>query len=341
MLRAKTVLVVGAGASCEAYFPDGRTLLKQIVDMLSIEFDDFGRPSQGDRIIEQLLRRAHQRFGGINSLIDAAWRIRDAASMAASIDNIIEQHDDSEAINFVGKLAIVRSILTAEQNSSIARVPRRLDEIEIEAVANAWYGPLVELLCENVPRRRAEEVFDNLSIVCFNYDRAIEHVLPFALQRAWGLELDHARALVAKLEIIHPYGQVGALSSPGRNDGVPYGASEWPMMAELVTDIRTFSERVQEEKTLSKIRSLVGEAEQVIFLGFAFHQPNMELITPENPRAKRALATAFKLPENEVRQIEKQIRGMFRLHEGIDGLVLHNGTCSSLIRENWRTITAA
>jgi len=343
MFRSKTVLVVGAGASCEANFPDGRRLLNRIREMLDIRFNEFSQMHRGDREIAQALRLFVPRgeYGeDYNNLLRAAWRIRDAAVLGLSIDNIIEQHDDDEGVALCGKLAIIRAILEAEGQSFLTTIPNREDQIDIMRVAETWYGRFGQLLTENISRRRAEQVFENLRIVCFNYDRALQHYLPHSLTVSWGITLAEARELVQNLEILHPYGRVAPLRWEDGNGGIEFGHSNRGLDEHRVDQIRTYSERIEDDAALAQIRNTVAWAEQVVFLGFAFHAPNMELLRPVDPAARRVLATVYELPENEKRQIEIQIRGMFNLPPGVDGLVLHDGKCSDLIRENWRTLSA-
>ncbi|WP_156878245.1 hypothetical protein [Sphingopyxis sp. QXT-31] len=343
MFRSKTALVVGAGASCEAKFPDGQGLLKEIRKILDIRFEMGNRLNSGDYKISEALRdlMPDRQYGAdYNKYLAAAWRIRDASILGLSIDNIIEQHDDDDRVAICGKLAILRSILQAERDSLLMPPRDRPDSINIGALAHTWYGRFGQILVENIPRRRAKEVFENLSIICFNYDRALQHFLPFSLATSWGITLDEARELTKSLRIMHPYGRVSSLPWEVANGGVSFGGTENAQYAGLVEQIRTFSERIDDAVALAQIRNTLTDVDQVIFLGFAFHAPNMDIIRPADSGAERVLATVYNLPENEQRQIERQIRGMFNLPEGVEGLVLHNGTCSDLFRENWRTISA-
>jgi len=343
MLRSKTVLVVGAGASCEANFPDGQRLLQTIQQMLDIRFEHFNRLIGGDYIISNVIRQlvpGAQYGDEYNRYLEAAWRIREAAKTGLSIDGIIEQHDDEPRVAICGKLAILRAILLAEKASALMLPRDRAEPFDIGRLAETWFGRLAQILTENIPRRRAEEVFSNLEIICFNYDRALQQFLPQALVTSWGMSLAQAQDLTAHLKVLHPYGRVAPLRWEDHNSGVEFGNADHAPYARLVEEIRTFSERIEDEQALNEIRNSMAAAKQIIFLGFAFHAPNMELLKPRESAAERVLATVYKLPENERRQIERQITGMVNLPASIDGLVLHNGTCADLFRENWRTISA-
>lgn len=342
MLRCRTTLVIGAGASCEADFPSGADLLQTIRDDLDIKYSDNGYElSSGDAPIERCLSEMVDKLpGGRGDYLRAAWRIRDAASIGLSIDNILEQHDDNPLVETCGKLAIVRAILRAEQGSFLRISEKRPDQIDLNRLAKSWYGHLVQILTENRPRRDLEKVFDNLSIVCFNYDRAIQHFLPYALRAAWGIELEDGQQAVRGLKILHPYGRVALLPWEDPNLGVEFAPIMLPRLTDLASRIRTFGQRYEDGAALADIRNTIGESDQVIFLGFAFHRQNMNLIAPSSPRTTRILATTLGLPENEKRQIERQIREIFSLRESTEGLVFHAGPCSTLFKENWLTVTA-
>ena len=57
MFKSDTVLVVGAGASCEAGLPSGDKLKEHIARLLNFKFDNFGAgPLQGDSRIYHALK---------------------------------------------------------------------------------------------------------------------------------------------------------------------------------------------------------------------------------------------------------------------------------------------
>lgn len=57
MFRAKTILVIGAGASAEFGFPLGGALLKDIAKRVDISYD-FGQLKRGDHVVAEALRSA-------------------------------------------------------------------------------------------------------------------------------------------------------------------------------------------------------------------------------------------------------------------------------------------
>jgi hypothetical protein len=229
MFRSKTIFVVGAGASCELGFPNGTELLGQIASALDIYFGSGFNMERGDRRIYEAYTRLSTSAGvAANEYQQAGWRIRDAAHLGLSIDNVINQFVDDPLVAPVGKLAIAQRILFAEQRS-VLRLSR--DRVEgVEALAQArttWLGGFAQLLVQDKTRARLDDLFDNVSIVSFNYDRSIRRFLPLALMSQFGLPQPDANELTKKLQIYHPYGSLGPLPWENTAGGAEYGDAEY------------------------------------------------------------------------------------------------------------------
>lgn len=237
MFRARTCLVVGAGASCEAGFPEGRVLLNTIKSMLGLTYTMGIRLTAGDPIIAQALLQRVGSFGDeFTSYFRAARRISDAAGIGLSIDNILEQHDNDEKITLCGKMAIVRAILQAERESHLM-AHNGPQSVNIDNVSGTWFERFVQMLTENVPRRNVERIFDNVSIITFNYDRSIEQYVPYALMRAYGMPYKDAIQIADSVSIVHPYGSVGTLDREISRGGVSFGGVENADLVEISKNI--------------------------------------------------------------------------------------------------------
>src|SRR3990172_2287556 len=115
MFRAKTVLVIGAGASVEVGLPMGSELLKQIIQLTHITFD-FNQQKTGDHGILEALKlclNEGREVVKINEHLKAGWQLGESAKQALSIDNVIDALEDQQ-VELVGKLGIVRAILKSE-----------------------------------------------------------------------------------------------------------------------------------------------------------------------------------------------------------------------------------
>ncbi len=280
MIRTKTTLVVGAGASCELQFPDGREFLARIA--AGFDFQRLGGPLETPDIAAM---DAHIAFVANaarvkkEALMEAGQVIRSAARISTSIDSILEQHGDNPMVLAVGKLAISHYTLDAEAQSPLGEEPKDPGDLPVRGTEN-WLFQLARAVVNGVPRADAERCFDNLSIVCFNYDRSIEHYLPWALHMAFGMSLIEARALVAdKLKIIHPYGTPGKLDwQKGDMPDAGWGAQELPDLPAVVEQIHTVSERHAQRGFIRQVQSEVVQGKRLAFLGFGFDPMNCAVL---------------------------------------------------------------
>lgn len=352
MFKSKTVFVVGAGASCEAGLPSGGDLKSEIARVLDIRFDEWGdNLVSGDRKLVETLRRAARDAGDprglINPYLQKAWRIRDVVPAAAiSIDNFLDAHRGDAAMELCGKLGIVKSILDAERKSKLK--PREAGEPDftLRDLTGTWYVGFLQMLTEGIRKPEVQNIFENVSIITFNYDRCIERFLAQSLADYYELQVAEAQELVAKLRIFHPYGQVGLLPWQGSSGTVPFGSERNDLLA-LTEEIKTFTEGLDDEHMLSEMHSAISEAEVVVFLGFAFHPLNMELLTPgRETAAQRIYATTLGLSDSDEGVIEDDILRML----GKDELPLYEMqalkpemakmTCGDFFRYFFRSISA-
>lgn len=307
MFQSRTVFIVGAGASCEAGLPSGEALKNKIATLLDIRFPDGYHQQSGDTQITQTLREyvrlpsGHD--GDINAYLRKAWRIRDVVPSAAiSIDNFLDAHRGDEAMALCGKLGIVKAILQAEHDSLLKKIEPHedypelyhVDQFDLRKLTGSWYLSFFQMLTENVAKGDADTVFDNVSIITFNYDRCIERFLPQALSQYYELSFDDAIAIAKRLQIFHPYGTVGPLSWQDQNGQVPFGGYGRPLLP-MASRIKTFTEGLDDETILGPMHDAIIAAETVVFLGFAFHPLNMKLLTPNRPRRRRGGRAALEL----------------------------------------------
>ena len=246
-----------------------------------------------------------------------------------------------------GKLAIVKSILDAEGASKLQNKDRGDHRFDLRALVDTWYVGFFQMLTENVSRDDVSNVFDNVSIITFNYDRCIERFLVQSLIDYCGISDVEAQALVSKLTIIHPYGKVGALPWQDRAGGVPFGSGSTDLLS-TSRQIKTFTEGLDDEALLASIHSEVTAAETLVFLGFAFHPSNMTLLTPKTEcNTKRIFATTLGLSKADEEVIEDDILKMI----GKDDLpfsdafafrpVFANMTGGDFFKQYFRSLSAA
>ncbi len=323
-----TVFVVGAGASKEANLPTGDELKEKISKLLDIRFDEFGhRRISGDSVIfEALSSHVNQLNDGridVNAFLDEAWHIRDALPLAISIDNFIDAHRDNDKIALCGKLAIVRSILSAERQSHLfSSSSSSPDSRNLE---NTWYIPFFELLTKNCTENDLEARFKSITLIIFNYDRCIEHFLCHALKDYYNISISDSAKLVKFINIYHPYGDVGALpwsdQRNSQNESMAFGAKpNARQLLDLTREIKTYTEAIDPSSTeITEIRKHMGSANKLIFLGFAFHEQNLQLITPDSTDRipdlfPKCFATTYKFSESDEENIKYQLKSLCKIH---------------------------
>jgi hypothetical protein len=287
MFRRKTLFIVGAGASAEFDLP------------LGIRFErGFNFIGSGDqRLYDQLVRLK----GSANEWQAAAMRIRDGLPFAQSIDDFLDQRRTDTWINLYGKAAICQAILEAERESKLYFNRAKGDEpFNANAIADTWLAKFMYMLCRGVPRENVAHLFEQLDFIVFNYDRCLEHFLISGLERAYSITVEDAASIVGKLDILHPYGSVGRLGQ------VAFGNSGANCVA-LAEQIKTYTEQADEQTVLRAISDHVERAECIVFLGFAYHSQNMQMLRTTNRSGKIVYGTALGMSSPDIGEVHKQI----------------------------------
>ena len=287
MFADNTVFIVGAGASAEFNLPVGSTLMDQIKQNSKFRFE-YGEIKEGVREIFQVLTSRFKEPAEVNARLDAMAEINRSIDLAGSIDEFINRHYDDQMIAEAGKLQIAHAISKAERQSLLAR-PKSSDEsIVWDNVSGAWIKTFTQLLFEGVRNDRVGQVGANITIICFNYDRCIEHYLTEAIVKTFrGVDRETALKIVEQIEIIHPYGSLGALSK--HPFAAPYTSETLRAMSE---NILTWSETVDSAQK-SAIEKAMLSASTLVFLGFAFAPQNMNLLTATQIRDSRTSLEVF------------------------------------------------
>jgi hypothetical protein len=299
MFRRKTLFIVGAGASEEFGLPLSTLLARQITNKMDIRFERGSKfIGSGDRrLYDQLVRLK----GSASEWQSAAMRIRDGLPFAQSIDDFLDQRRTDSWINLYGKSAICQTILEAERESKLYfNTMKGDDPFNAGAIADTWLVKFMYMLCRGVPREQVAHIFEQVDFIVFNYDRCLEHFLISALERAYSIALEDAASIVGKLEILHPYGSVGRLGQ------VAYGNSGANCIA-LAEQIKTYTEQADEKAVLHKIIDRVDRAECIVFLGFAYHSQNMQMLRTTNRGTKTVYGTAFGMSEQDRGEVYKLI----------------------------------
>lgn len=328
MFPKRTTFIIGAGASFELGFPLGSTLLERIAS--SCDFQVQARQlSSGDDEIWQVIQQLQREDPAGPSLEDyqqAAWRIRDAAAHSGSIDNVIFQNDHDPLVPLVAKLAIAKHIISAERSSTLL-LSNNPDEMDHGPTAGTWLRIFGRMLCNGYQRSTAEKIFESVSFVIFNYDRTVEQYLPFVLAGSFGFPLEEARAIVRRVDFHHPYGSLGLL--PWQGGQITYG-SENASLPTIASGIQTFTEQVTDHQSLGRLRTSVSGAERLIFLGFGYHQQNLDLLLSNLKSVTRIWGTSHNLPGPAHSAVQERLRPFYQ-EPSPRPAILDSNTCAHFL----------
>jgi hypothetical protein len=312
MFRRRTLFVLGAGTSAEVNLPLGTQLAQNISRKLDIRFERGYIPAgTGDFELYDLFRNAYS--GERDKYQQAAWLIRDGIQLSGSIDDFLDLHRDNHRVVIYGKAAIVKSILEAERQSKLF-VNRSGSDINLdfESIADTWFVKFMKMLGRGISRQDVGEIFANVSFIVFNYDRCLEHFLYHALQRLYGIDEPTAQEICGNLHIIHPYGSVGGLSAKGILE-VPFGGVGIRDVLKVANGIQTYTEKISDETALSNIKTMVISADAIVFLGFAYHDQNMNMIlrNVQKMNLMPVFGTAYGMSLHDTAVVTRQIETLF------------------------------
>ena len=273
MITRKTVLVLGAGASIPFGFPSGRTLRDDIIKKLRTPVD-----------------QSFQRL--VAAGFDAAQieRFRDQLRQSGqpSVDAFLEHR--AEFVG-VGKTAIALELIPYEKDDALW------------GGEDNWYEYLLQRLGPTLDDIKRSQ----LTIITFNYDRSLDHVLFWALRNSYNIGTEDAAAILRDvLRIVHVHGMLCVLPHEDRGRGIsrsyqpgdPASITELAMAA--ANALKIMPESKTTDATFVAARELLANAEMAIFLGFGYLPKNVDRLGIKELDAKIGLTgTAFDLREGD------------------------------------------
>jgi hypothetical protein len=340
VFKRKTLFVLGAGASFEAGLPLGAGLATTISTKMNILLDHDRHTGTGDRSLFEGFRRFHA--NEMREYQKAAWLTRDGLPLARSIDDFLDLHKNNARVTHYAKATIVKTILEAEKRSKLWVDPSNIyNTIPSASIADTWYVKFMHLLTPGGDIERLDTLFENIAFIIFNYDRCLEHFLVHAIAHLYGVDLRQSYEVVGKINIVHPYGSVGRLLLPhtDQTGGVPFGGERDYVMA--AKEIKTYTEQITEGEDVTRMKTMVEEAKTIIFLGFAFHEPNMTLLRPDLPIMPIPIyATAYGMSDDDSESCRNAIGGFIKSSQGATIRIRKELTCSGLFDNYSRSLNA-
>ena len=351
----KRDIVFVIGASSEVNLPVGAKLKHQLADLLNIHRERYASDTwSGDELIFRSLN-IHIKDNALSPrdldvYLAAARAIRDAMPLALSIDNYLDTHNKDEKIRLCGKLAIIRGILKAEQNSSPLYLPGKNihEHPDFSGLEQTWLNSFFQLITENCEITDLASRLKSIVLIIFNYDRCVEHFLYHALQKYYRITPDEAADLMNGMPIYHPYGTVGHLPwQPGKNSVIFGNDPSAQQLLVLAQQIKTFTEGTDPGSSeILAIRQSISKANVLVFMGFAFHKLNIELLTADRaydsvPAKYKFYATARGISDSNRELIIREIHRMKGKTRALESELRNDLQCSQIIYEYWRSLSLA
>lgn len=281
-----TVFIVGAGASIDSGFPTGDQLRGLISESLNFEVEYDNRLTRGSRkIYEALELHARQIGKNINDYISAARHVAHAIRIAPSIDHLIEAHAENEELVLVSKLAIALAIKNCEASSKLVVDPGNIyNKMDFEFIdKETWYRELFNILFLDCKSADVGKVLSAVTFIVFNYDRCLEYVLFHMIKDFFRLDAEIAQELMLNANFYHPYGTLGSRgrTTPASHHLMGFASSpNGQSLLRSVESLQTFSEGTDENSSeIIQIRDALVNADQIVSLGFAYHEINLKLLT--------------------------------------------------------------
>ena len=310
----KTVFVLGAGANKEIKLPTGGELKNEISRLLNYNFN-YNQLESGDHLIYEAFNRICQNSNeDINNYIIAGKQISNALPQAISIDNYIDAHRGNKYIEICGKLAIVKSILSAEHDSNLNNHNNKEFTRISKSLENTWYNAFFQIITENCNKDEFKKRLEDITFIVFNYDRCLEYFMINSMRNYYSLSDKELQEMYNSITIYHPYGSVGSID--GKTSQI-INFGEIPnsiKLNDLTKMIFTFTEGTNKQfSDIDKIQNSLGVADRIIFLGFAYHKQNLELLFSNQNKLKptfrqKIYGTSMGISDVDISVVESDIR---------------------------------
>lgn len=279
MVDTSTVFVVGAGASVGYGFPLGPDLVHELIQRVGTD---------GDRRTQ--LINAGFRAGDLD---DFAHKLKESDSQ--SIDTFLEGNQP-EYVR-IGKAAIALTILEREglckhHKLMLSRPQNNPFPNAADHAANHWLSHVWNLMRSGATAQTSGH--NKVSFLVFNYDRTIEYYFDTVLAAAFNLPEREATGLRKALRIVHLHGAIpesqafGAFRPQIPGDTILRLANGILVIHDVgaTSDPEVFT---RTNATFADARLELQKAAVICFLGFGYHQLNIERLEISKLSANTAL----------------------------------------------------
>lgn len=274
MISEQTLFILGAGASNPYKYPLGSDLRINIISNLAGDILNLSTTESKD-----LLRAESPKY--INFSKDFY------SSKMQLIDYFIDKNDKiykgyfDESAAIIGKKAITVNIMLAEKDSRAYF--DSMKEIEDDWISILFNKMIYGLKKEEIPEYEKPELLINLilenkiTFITFNYDRSLEFFLFEAIKSTFNLNSIYAKEILDGIKIIHVFGRFPKLPFETSQDSFDYGYEPSKYLLNIAyREIQTLTERGSIDRDV--LIKEISNADRIFFLGFGYHQENLNLL---------------------------------------------------------------
>lgn len=314
----KVVFILGAGASHTYGYPLGSGLRYNIIKNYPGQINSY----------QNVFREDRPDFSSKSLEFIQKFKL----SADVSIDLFLSKFPEYE---FEGKVAIITSILQAEQTSAFLEDLTDREKTKKE-VNDDWMWHLYTKLTRKLNQVKSIFQLDlgDISFVTFNYDRSLEYFLYNSFKNGFNYDKigGDPKGLMDKITIEHVYGKAVDLpwESKESNSGLEYklfntgskNISNW------TKNIRVIYDRVS--KSLGNVYNKIKYADKIFFLGFGYDITNLDLLGFPGilSQDQKIFGTAYGLFQEEIDEI-KMFFSPAKLH---NAPTILNSNCTDLLR---------
>jgi len=335
MIKENTVFILGAGASNPYGLPTGDELRKYLCNEFSHDYEM--------NILAQIQEGHLSKDFEHREAIDMAriFARNFTNSHTPSIDLYLSRKRDEPETVFMGKMAIIFSILKSEQSSQFE--PNIQDDKKKE---QDWYFELYARMTNTLIEPDSYKLFgdNNVSFITFNYDRTLEHFFYISIHHSFfprNLTATHKReiwSVLNEIPIIHVYGQVAPL--PWQNDAsnIPYRTPvKYRHLEHFRENIQTIYE-ADADGIKTKVSKKISEAKKIFFLGFRYADENLKTlgIPKVFTQRQKIYGTAFGDSTEQKEKHKAKLKKRFKRKDGPvieNEVILENCDCRKLIMD--------
>jgi hypothetical protein len=314
MLKRKTTVVVGAGASVDFGLPTGPQLIEQIHHLLTDPNNRHGFIVGGDDLIAALRQTASESRHQWGDLYKAGQKLGSLLrGQPVSIDNVVHTHSEDGNLVTVAKVAIALTILDGERKGPL----REQSPTSLSAATHGqenWLHYFLVRHFTGYTLQTRRESLTQLRFIIFNYDRCVEQILRQVYANHFHLDDKTAVGELSDVTIVHPYGHLGELPSSGFGGEFAYGQQPTSkVVCDMSKRLRTFTEGIDDPALHSQVHGSVSWADAIVFVGFGYLALNRRLLRNDSirERHKVVFGSAFKMPKESAIHLKTEISREF------------------------------